>query len=224
MNGILLFNKPAGWTSHDAVAFVRRRLGVRTGHAGTLDPMAAGLLLILAGTATRESGALAALDKDYRGIFELGITTDTQDFEGKVSGTAPWSGVTRARLERAMAAVAARTEQTPPAFSAIKRGGKKAYDSARAGTALALEPRPAAVHEARLERFDAPEAEFFLRVAKGYYVRTFCHDVGQEIGCGAALSCLVRTRIGPYALEDALDPSDWDNHRENLQRFFRQAA
>lgn len=222
MNGILLFHKPIGWTSHDAVGFVRRRLDVRAGHAGTLDPMATGLLLILVGEATRQSATLTGLDKDYRGLFELGLSTDTQDLEGRVTERRPCDGVTPDSLRRVMEAVAARTTQTPPQFSAVKRGGRKLYQAARQGLTVAVEPRPAEVLEMRLEGFEAPEAEFFLRVAKGFYVRTFCHDVGQELGCGAALSCLVRTRIGPYRLEEAVKPEEWDTI-ENLQRFFRQA-
>jgi tRNA pseudouridine55 synthase len=228
MNGILLFHKPIGWTSHDAVGFVRRRLSVRrpadgpakVGHAGTLDPMATGLLLILVGEATRHSGSLTGLDKDYRGLFELGVTTDTQDFEGRVIERRACEAVTADALRAAMEEVASRKTQTPPQFSAVKRGGRKLYESARKGVAVEVEPRPAEVLEMKLERYQAPEAEFFIRVAKGFYVRTFCHDVGQTLGCGAALSCLVRTRIGPHRLEEAVGPGQWDNI-ENLQRFFR---
>ncbi len=223
MDGILLFHKPIGWTSHDAVGFVRRRLNARAGHAGTLDPMATGLLLILVGEATRQSAALSGLDKDYRGLFELGVTTDTQDFEGRILTTASFGSISSADVEHAMSEVAARGTQTPPQFSAVKRGGKPLYKTARAGGVTAIDARPATVLESRLERLESTEAEFFLRVAKGYYVRTFCHDVGQLLGCGAALSCLVRTRIGPYDLADAIHPADWELHRENIQRFFRQA-
>ena len=167
------------------------------------------------------------------GMFELGRTTDTQDLEGVVVRTAPYEGILRADVERVMREVASRGMQTPPIFSALKRGGKAMHRIARQlrtapaaqqATLPVLEPRTAIVHEVRLESFSAPHAEFFLRVAKGFYVRTFCHDVGESLGCGAVLTQLVRTRIGPHSLEDACGPEDFGKDHEGLQRFFRRAA
>ena len=128
MDGIFLFNKPILWTSHDAVDFFRRRLGQRkVGHAGALDPMATGLLMILAGKATKSSVELSGLDKDYRGVMTLGVTTDSQDFEGRILSESGYDSVTKERLEAAFAALEGETLQTPPSFSSVKTKGKKLY-------------------------------------------------------------------------------------------------
>lgn len=205
MDGILLFNKPILWTSHDAVDFFRRRLGQRkVGHAGSLDPMATGLLLILAGSATKLSSSLSGLDKDYEGVMTLGVMTDTQDLEGKILSAEDPTAVTVADVRRVMTEFEGPIRQIPPSFSAVKSGGKKLYEWARRGVKLEVEAREITVKRFELTAFASPDAHFSLSCSKGTYVRALCDEAGKALGCGAALSALVRTRIGEYHLKDAV--------------------
>lgn len=205
MDGIILFNKPILWTSHDAVDYFRRKLGQRkVGHAGALDPMATGLLLILAGSATKLSSSLSGLDKEYRGVMTLGVTTDTQDFEGKILSESDASGIPEAELRRVMSRFEGSLRQVPPSFSAVKSGGKKLYEWARRGVTLEVEARDITVKRFELTVFSSPDAHFSLSCSKGTYVRALCEETGKALGCGAALSALVRTRIGEYHLKDAV--------------------
>ena len=205
MDGILLLDKPRGWTSHDAVDFLRRALRQkRIGHAGTLDPMATGLLVMLVGAATKLSASLTGLDKDYRGSIRLGIETDSWDLEGKVLKECAAS-VTLEELRSAAAQLTGAVKITPPSFSAIKKDGKKYCDLARKGILLAPAQRQVTVAEFRIERYEAPEAFFFVSCSKGTYIRSLAHHLGEKLGCGACLSSLVRTRIGNYHLKDALN-------------------
>lgn len=205
MDGILLFNKPILWTSHDAVDFVRRRIGQRAvGHAGTLDPMATGLLLLLLGKATKSCMALSGLGKEYTGGMRLGITTDTQDLDGRILSESDADGIGEAAVRKVFASLEGDQEQIPPAYSAIKQEGKKLYELARRGTMVQAKPRPISVKELHLLRFSPPEAYFVLSCSKGTYVRALCDEAGKRLGCGAALSSLVRTRVGEYSLEKAL--------------------
>lgn len=205
MDGILLFNKPVLWTSHDAVDFVRRRTRQRAvGHAGTLDPMATGLLVLLVGRATKLSQTLSAFDKDYVGRMTLGLRTDTQDLEGRITAAADPAGVTPASLAAVFSGFKGAVFQSTPAFSAVKSRGKKMYEWARKGVTVDLPKREIFIHDFRLLGFEEPEALFFLRCSKGTYVRALCDEIGQRLGCGAVLSCLVRTRVGPWSVENAL--------------------
>jgi tRNA pseudouridine55 synthase len=209
MDGILLFNKPITWTSHDAVDLLRRKLGQRAvGHAGTLDPMATGLLVLLLGRATKRSQELSGLDKDYRGILTLGITTDTQDMEGRILRRASHELVAREDVENVFAGLRNSEWQIPPSYSAVRKEGKRLYDMARRGVAVTIEARPIRISELRLVSFRPPEIEFFASVSKGTYIRTLCDDAGKQLGCGACLSALVRTRIGSLHLSQALDAGD----------------
>lgn len=206
MDGILLFNKPILWTSHDAVDYARRRLGQRSvGHAGTLDPLATGLLVLLVGSATKRSNELSGLDKDYAGTIRLGVTTETQDMEGRIVSESPVDSVLESRVREVFGALTGPLEQAPPAYSAIKKDGRKLYEWARKGVAVAPEPRKVTVARFELLGYDEPEARFELTCSKGTYVRSLAEETGRRLGCGAALSSLVRTRIGPYSLADALD-------------------
>jgi tRNA pseudouridine55 synthase len=211
MNGILLFDKPVGWTSHDAVDFVRRRAGQRAvGHAGTLDPLATGLLVLLLGKATKLSSGFMELDKDYEGSIRLGVETDTLDMEGKVVNTGPWE-LPEADVARAFEAMKGEQMQTPPAYSAIKVAGKKSYDLARAGTAAVLEPRKITVAEFRPTGYAPPESFFFVSCSKGTYVRSLAAELGRRLGTVASLSSLRRLRVGPYPLHAALNRSDLES-------------
>lgn len=205
MDGLLLFDKPIAWTSHDAVDFVRRRVGQRSvGHAGTLDPMATGLLLMLIGRATKLSSALMGLDKEYAGTLRLGVDTDTQDLEGRIVATADWHDVTAEDVRRAFDAMIGLQSQVPPAYSAVKKEGRKLYELARKGLSATAEPRAVTVERFEMLAFNPPEAHFSVTCSKGTYVRSLAASVGERLGCGAALSSLVRTRIGTFHLAGAL--------------------
>jgi tRNA pseudouridine55 synthase len=204
--GLLLLDKPKGMTSHDVVDVVRRSLGTRkVGHAGTLDPMATGLLLVGAGRATRLLRFFGDLPKTYEGMARLGVETDTLDAEGTVlrSGAVDTS---RAEVDAAVAALVGESMQAPPAYSAIKVGGRKLYEAARAGEAVEAAPRRIRVDAFQVRSFDGRDLEFGVTCSGGTYVRVLVADVGTALGCGAHLTRLRRTAIGPYRVEDAVEP------------------
>jgi tRNA pseudouridine55 synthase len=207
VDGLLLVDKPGGVTSHDVVATVRRSLGIRkVGHAGTLDPMATGLLLLGLGRATRLLRFLGELPKTYTGTFLLGVATTTLDADGDVTTTSAVD-VTGEALASAMSALVGGSLQRPPAYSAAKVGGRKLYEAARAGEELVAQPRPI-----RVDRFDVVEREgasvdFVAIVSSGTYVRVLAADVGAALGCGAHLTALRRTAIGSFSVRDASPPS-----------------
>lgn len=205
MDGVFLFNKPVLWTSHDAVDFVRRVSGQRSvGHAGTLDPMATGLLVLLLGKATKLSASLSGLDKDYRGSITLGLATDSLDLEGRVVSTGDCSSVNAEAVERVIRDIAGMTHQAPPAYSAVHKEGKRLYEWARKGGPVTVEARPIQISELKLEAFHTPEVHFFIRCSKGTYVRCIAEELGTRLGCGAVLSSLVRTRVGGFTLDRAI--------------------
>jgi tRNA pseudouridine55 synthase len=201
--GLLLLDKPGGMTSHDVVDRVRRALGTRkVGHAGTLDPMATGLLLVGVGRATRLLRYLSGLDKAYEGTGRLGVETDTLDAEGTVVRTAEVRAG-RADVEAAMAAFTGEMLQTPPAFSAVKVGGVPLHRAARAGEAVDALPRRVRVESFELTSFDGRDFDFRVVCSSGTYVRSLVADAGRAVGCGAHLARLVRTRVGPFSLAEA---------------------
>ncbi len=203
-DGVLLVDKPRGWTSHDVVAAVRGRFRLRkVGHGGTLDPMATGLLVLLIGRATRLSDRFMNADKAYEGVFRLGVETDTEDADGTVTAERDPSGVTEEAVRAALARRTGDIWQVPPMISAIKRAGQPLYKLARRGQVVEREPRLIHIYEFSLLEFALPRVRFRLRCTKGTYVRTLCADVGRELGCGAFLEELTRTHSGELALEDA---------------------
>ncbi len=203
--GILNFNKPRGRTSFSVIGLVRRGTGVRrVGHAGTLDPMAEGVLLVCVGPAVRITEYLMDLPKVYRGTVHLGVETDTYDAEGQVVATHDVN-VSEDALREALAAFTGEIEQRPPAHSAIKISGRPAYERARKGEKIELALRKVNVYRLNLLRFEPPEVEIKIECSRGTYVRSLAHDLGQSLGCGAHLSALTRTRVGPFRVEDALD-------------------
>ncbi|HEX9235866.1 MAG TPA: tRNA pseudouridine(55) synthase TruB [Actinomycetota bacterium] len=207
-SGLLLIDKPGGSTSHDAVARVRRSLGVRkVGHAGTLDPMATGLLVMGVGRGTRLLRFLGDLPKVYEGSSVLGVETTTLDADGDVTRTAPVN-VTPADLLAAMSALTGEIEQAPPAYSAVKVGGERLYKSARRGDAVEAPPRRVEVYAFELLRLDSPRFDFRVKCSSGTYVRSLVAEVGAKLGCGGHLSELRRTAIGPFRVEDARPPDD----------------
>jgi tRNA pseudouridine55 synthase len=205
MEGILLVDKPRDHTSHDVVARLRGKLKTRRiGHAGTLDPMATGLLIILVGKATRVSQYLISLDKEYEGTIELGKVTDSQDAEGEVMETRPVPPFTEDEVKNAIKGFLGDQYQTPPMYSAIKIDGVPLYKSARKGVEVEREARFIRVMSWELTRFALPHLDFRLRCTKGTYVRTLAHDLGNKLGCGAHLSALRRTATDKFNISQAL--------------------
>ena len=205
MEGILLVDKPADHTSHDVVARLRGKLRMkRVGHAGTLDPMATGLLIILVGKATRVSQYLMSVDKEYEGSIELGKVTDTQDAEGEVLETIPVPAFSEAEIRAAVASFLGDQYQTPPMYSAVKIDGVPLYKSARKGEEVEREPRFIRVMSWDLTRIALPRLDFRLRCTKGTYVRTLAHDLGRKLGCGAHLAALRRTASDKFNVSQAL--------------------
>ncbi len=215
--GLLVVDKPAGWTSHDVVGRVRRLAGTRrVGHAGTLDPMATGVLVLGVERATRLLGHLTLHDKSYDATVVLGVATTTEDREGEVVATADASHLTEADVDGALKHLTGTIEQVPPAVSAIKVGGVRSYKLARSGDPVALQPRRVTV--ARLDRTSplrplpggGQEFDLAVTCSSGTYVRALARDAGQALGTGAHLSALRRTASGPYRVEDAHPLEDLD--------------
>ena len=205
LEGVLLIDKPRDHTSHDVVARLRGKLRMRKiGHAGTLDPMATGLLIVLVGKATRVSQFIISLDKEYEGTIELGKTTDSQDADGQVMETRPVPPLTEAEVRAAMHGFLGDQYQIPPMFSAIKIDGVPLYKKARKGEDVEREPRFIRVMAWDLLRFATPHIDFRMRCTKGTYVRTLAHDLGTKLGCGAHLSALRRTATDRFNVSDAL--------------------
>ena len=204
-DGILAVDKPSGPTSHDVVAAIRRRFGFRkVGHGGTLDPQATGLLLILIGKATKLSARFMGSDKIYEGTLRLGISTDSQDAQGKVMREADANAVTREQVVAEMGKRTGDILQTPPMVSAVKVDGVPLYKRARKGIEVEREARLIHVYEFRLVDFQSPRATFVLRCTKGTYVRTLCHEIGESLGCGAHLEQLRRLQAGRISVKDAI--------------------
>ncbi len=205
IDGIVNVNKSVGLTSHDVVARVRRITGQRkAGHAGTLDPMASGVLPVALGKATRLVEYLADADKAYAAVLMLGATTDTYDREGVVTPTPGAIMPTRETLEAAMAAYRGQIKQLPPMYSAIKMGGKKLYELAREGITVERKERPVTIYTLELQSYDPPLARIFVECSKGTYIRSLAFDLGASLGTGAYLDALTRTRHGPFSIEDAV--------------------
>ncbi len=205
-DGILLIDKPPGITSHDAVAHVRRALGIRkVGHAGTLDPMATGLLVIGVGRATRLLRFLGDLPKRYEGTVRLGIETTTLDADGEITREAPVEA-NADQVRAAMSGFVGDGLQVPPAYSAVRVGGRRLYEAARAGESLTAEARPVHVDAFDLVGFDLPDFRFVVVCGGGTYIRVLAADVGAVLGCGAHLTALRRTAIGSLSVADATEP------------------
>ena len=199
---------PDGPTSHDVVDTVRRAVGTdRVGHLGTLDPFASGLLVIVVGRATRLAPFAAGWAKAYDGVIRLGATTDTDDATGATVATSEaWRGLDQRRVEEALAAFRGTYDQRPPAYSAVKVAGERAYRRARRGEGVVLRPRRVEVTELEIERFEPPDVGFRATVSGGTYLRSLARDAGEALGCGAHLATLTRTRVGSFRLADALAP------------------
>ncbi len=204
-DGVLLVDKAEGMTSHDVVALVRRKLQIRrVGHCGTLDPTATGLLLITVGRGTKVQDLLMSEDKQYVGKFVLGITTDTQDRQGKVIQQRPVPEIDENRIRAAFEKFRGDFYQMPPMVSAKKHGGVPLYKLARQGKVVEREPRLVHVYRYTIDRVALPEIDFSVVCSKGFYVRTYVHDIGEELGCGAHLKSLRRTKSGRFNVVQAI--------------------
>lgn len=205
IDGVLLVDKAAGMTSHDVVAIARRSLGTKKiGHCGTLDPMATGLLILVIGRATKISDLLMAEDKEYEGTLTLGQATYTQDAEGEVTCEMEVPAFSREQIEDAFNQFKGDFFQTPPMVSAIKKDGVPLYKLARKGQEVEREPRLVHVYTYTLNSIELPKVGFTVMCSKGFYVRTYAHDIGQKLGCGAHLSSLRRTKSGRFDLGRAV--------------------
>jgi tRNA pseudouridine55 synthase len=205
LGGVLAVDKPAGWTSHDVVGKVRRLAGLRqVGHAGTLDPMATGVLLLCLGRATRLLEYLAGQPKTYLAQVTLGAATDTFDADGEVAMRRPVPILAPEQIDAALDSFRGEIMQRPPAYSALKRDGVALYQRARAGEQVEIEPRPVTVYALDLLAFDGQTVQLRVHCGAGTYVRSIAHDLGQALGCGGHLSALRRTAIGRFSIEDTV--------------------
>jgi tRNA pseudouridine55 synthase len=204
ISGVLVVDKPVGMTSHDVVEAIRRGTGIRrAGHTGTLDPRASGVLVILVGPAVRLSEYVSASDKRYQAIIRLGSSTDTFDAEGKFTRSNEPVNVTEEEFEKILKQFEGEIEQTPPPYSAVKVGGRRAYDMARQGEEVELAPRKIQVHHLEVLEWAPPEVVVDVHCSSGTYVRSLANDIGTQLGTGAYLVGLRRTKSGRFSLRDA---------------------
>jgi tRNA pseudouridine55 synthase len=205
LNGILVVNKPAGMTSHDVVNIARKKLQMRRiGHAGTLDPLATGVLVLLVGRGTKLSECFTGFDKGYRATMILGRRTTSADVDGQVIDEQGYEDVTRDGVCEIFHSFLGESLQTPPMVSAIRINGQRLYDLARKGITVERKPREIRIDAIALLRFDPPYVEFLLACSKGTYVRAFAEDVGARLGCGACICQIERTKVGPYTIAEAV--------------------
>ena len=204
-DGVLLVDKAEGMTSHDVVALVRRKLEIRkVGHCGTLDPIATGLLLLTLGRGTKIQDLLMSEDKEYVGTMALGVTTSTQDREGEVIDQRPVPSLTKEQVVAAFDKFRGDFYQMPPMVSAIKRGGVPLYKLAREGKVVERDPRLVHIYRYSVDKVELPDVDFTVLCSKGFYVRTYVHDIGEVLGCGAHLKNLRRSRSGRFDVEHAM--------------------
>ncbi len=212
---ILLVNKPYKWTSFDVVNlvrnYIRKQLGIKKikiGHAGTLDPLATGLLILCTGRMTKRIEEFKEFDKEYTGTIVLGATTASFDLEKEIDFHYPWEHITKDEILAAVAKLTGSYDQLPPVFSAKKIKGKRAYDYARKDQEVVMQPKRITISAFELQELTLPQVHFRVSCSKGTYIRALARDLGQTLNTGAHLSALCRTRIGPYHLRDAYDIED----------------
>jgi tRNA pseudouridine55 synthase len=223
MDGILLVDKPAGWTSHDVVAKVRSILKAETGqkikvgHTGTLDPMATGLLILVIGSYTKRAGDFSKLDKVYEAELTLGAVSTTGDKEGEITQRSTKEPQLQ-QINGVLSQLLGKIQQTPHVYSAIKVGGKKSYDMARKGIEMKLEPREVTIHEITDIKYEYPKLKFTTKVSSGTYIRSLAEDTGNVLDTGAYLSDLRRTKVGQFDVKDALrlDEISWERLQESV--------
>lgn len=212
LNDFILINKPTGWTSFDAVNFIRKKIraehpelkNIKVGHAGTLDPFATGLLIVAAGReATKKIDKFKNLPKTYLAVIHFGAVSDTMDKTGKITVIIRQDGIARAKIEEAIKSFLGPQLQTPPMFSAKKINGKRLYELARQGREIDRKPAPVEIYDIRAVEYSWPILKVKIRCSPGTYIRALAHDIGQKLGVGAYCEELTRTAIGDYRLEEA---------------------
>ena len=202
----LLIDKPLDWTSFDVVRKLRGMVKTKkVGHAGTLDPLATGLLIVCTGKFTKRINEYMAQEKEYTGSITLGATTPTFDLESEPENFKDCSGITLETVQQAVTGFTGPIEQVPPIHSAIKKDGQRVYELARKGKEVKLDPRPVTIHAFEITGFNLPEVRFRVVCSTGTYIRSLANDLGAALGCGGYLSSLCRTRIGSFHLEQALN-------------------
>lgn len=211
-NSILLINKPAGPTSHDIVDMVRKKTGIkRVGHAGTLDPFASGLLVVLVGRdATKKQAEFLGMDKTYEAVVYLGATSTTEDPTGEITDSQNIPPISREKINHTVLDFVGTFDQMPSNFSAKKINGKKAYELARKGIQPDLKPKKITIYSIDILTYEWPFLTIRCSVSSGTYIRALARDIGEKLGCGAYLEKLTRTAIGPYTLNDAKQLSEFD--------------
>ncbi len=223
LSGVINLNKPSGITSRQAVDVVKRLVRpAKTGHAGTLDPLASGVLVVCVGAATRLIEYVQRMPKRYTGTFLLGRSSPTEDIEGEVTELASPPQPSLAELVAAAERLTGEILQRPPAFSALKVAGRRAYDLARAGREVELQPRPITIHRLEVQRYEYPELVLSIECSSGTYVRSLGRDLAESLGTSAVMSALVRTAIGNFRLEDACRPDELT--RESLSQWLLPEA
>ncbi len=215
---VLLISKPLKWTSFDVVKKVRNLIRIKkVGHAGTLDPLATGLLIVCTGKFTKKINEYMAQEKEYTGTFTLGAVTSTYDLESEPRDFKPLENISELDIINAARKFIGEIEQIPPAHSAIKVDGKKMYELARKGKEVKLEPRKISVSEFEITKTELPLVYFRVVCSTGTYIRSLAHDMGKELGCGAYLSSLCRTRIGNFKIKDAMSIEEFEASLKDQQ-------
>ncbi|MCU0387885.1 MAG: tRNA pseudouridine(55) synthase TruB [Chitinophagaceae bacterium] len=207
---VLLINKPLKWTSFDVISKLRKIFKIKKiGHAGTLDPLATGLLIVCTGKFTKKINEYMGMEKEYTGTITLGATTPTYDLESEPENFTTVTGLTEEDIRSATLPFTGPILQTPPAHSAIKMGGKRVYELARMGQEVKMQPRPVTISVFEITRIALPEVDFRVVCSTGTYIRSLANDYGAALGVGGYLSALCRTRIGPFLSEDAKEVVEW---------------
>lgn len=207
--GVILIDKPYRWTSFDAINRVKKLIHAKIGHCGTLDPLATGLLICCTGKFTKKISEYQQLPKEYTGIIQLGAITPTYDLESEPQDFKPFEHLPEQQLKEATIPFTGNILQAPPVHSAIKKGGKRAYELARAGEEVKLEPRPVTITAFEITAVKLPEIHFRVACSTGTYIRSLANDYGAALGCGGYLKELRRTKIGPFDVAEALTPQQW---------------
>jgi len=216
-NGIINIKKEKGFTSHDVVAKLRGIVGQRKiGHTGTLDPDATGVLPVCLGKATKVCELLTDTSKEYRTTVLLGVTTDTQDTSGEVLSSRDTSALNEQQVMDCILSFIGEYQQIPPMYSAIKINGKKLYELARQGMEVERKARTVILHEIEIESIDLPRITMRVHCSKGTYIRTLCHDIGEQLNCGGCMEELVRTRVGIFELDSAVTLSEVEAAKQDL--------
>ncbi len=216
---VLLLNKPLTWTSFDVINRLRKIFKIKKiGHAGTLDPLATGLLIVCTGKFTKKINEFMGMEKEYTGTITLGATTPTYDLESEPENPKPLEGLTHDQINAATLSFTGDILQIPPAHSAIKMGGKRVYELARAGQEVKMQPRPVNISVFEITRIALPEVDFRVVCSTGTYIRSLANDFGALLGCGGYLSLLCRTRIGDFVLQNAKEPAQIAEDYQTMQK------